>query len=100
MQNLLPTFDVDDEDEDEIEKQHTLEMLFHGENFYFGNPLLDFQARLAKGEFSPESVKTQKMLRRIAKRRFKEKTKERAYSLLQEMLTSRFVVYGLCKVKS
>merc|ERR1719402_1998696 len=61
---LLPSFPEDDIEE----KARTIEMLFGGENFHFGNPLTRFRADLLNGEYTPENAEMRDMVVTAQKR--------------------------------
>lgn len=78
-----------DAEADAEETRQLVGRLFQGDNFHFGNPLTRLKSGLAAGEMTPEKIRVRRLLRRIQRRNYKERTRERAYTLLQEMLTSR-----------
>ena len=63
----LPTFSTDDIDE----KAKTIEMLFGGENFHFGNPLTKFRQDLLAGDYYPENADMKKLVITAQKRNFR-----------------------------
>jgi nuclear factor related to kappa-B-binding protein len=66
--DLLPSFEQDDIDE----KAKTIEMLFGGENFHFGNPVARFRSELAAGELQPERAAMKEMVRSAQRRDYAE----------------------------
>ncbi|TRY78471.1 hypothetical protein TCAL_06813 [Tigriopus californicus] len=85
LQHFLPV----DAEVDAAETRALVGQLFQDQNFHFGNPLTRLKAGLAAGEMTPEKTRVRRLLRRIQRRNYKERTRERAYTLLQDMLTSR-----------
>ena len=83
---LLPNFSPED---DIDEKAKTIEMLFGGENFHFGNPLQKFRQDLLAGEYLVENCKGNQILRKGEKRNYKQKMEEYHYQLLEDLLQSR-----------
>lgn len=67
FQNFLPSFPENDRGE----KEQTLQRLFTGENFKFGNPVSEFFKQLKAGNFRPDIRSMRKLLRRAQYREYK-----------------------------
>ena len=81
----LPTFSTDDIDE----KAKTIEMLFGGENFHFGNPLTKFRQDLLAGDYYPENADMKKLVITAQKRNFDEWMDNYQFEIAQKCLNSR-----------
>ena len=82
---LLPSFQQNDIDE----KAKTIEMLFSGENFLFGNPINKFRRELLEGDFSLERRAMKSIVREAQERDHKEWLERHKVTLVQELLDSR-----------
>ncbi len=69
--------------------ESNLSALFDSENFFFGNPADRFKADLRTGRLRPESAAQRRSVWRAERRQYAARTKERAYTLLEEILSSR-----------
>ena len=85
---LLPSFQQNDIDE----KAKTIEMLFSGENFFFGNPINKFRRELLEGDFSLERRAMKSIVREAQERDHKEWLDRHKVTLVQELLDSRKVL--------
>ena len=81
----LPSFPTDDIDE----KAKTIEMLFGGENFHFGNPLTKFREDLLAGDYFPENADMKGMVRTAQRRNFDEWLENYQFEIAQKCLNSR-----------
>ena len=64
MQKFLPKFNKDDKKE----KIRTLKILLGGGNVCFGNPIENFKKQLLAGEYNPDQVKMDELIRKIDRR--------------------------------
>ena len=85
---LLPSFHQDDIDE----KAKTIEMLFGGENFHFGNPIGKFRIELLEGEFSQERRAMKSIVKEARERDHSEWLERHRLLLVQELLDSRKIL--------
>ena len=85
---LLPSFPQDDIDE----KAKTIEMLFGGENFHFGNPINKFRTELLEGDFSLERRAMKSIVREARERDHREWLERHRMLLVQELLDSRKIL--------
>ena len=85
---LLPSFHHDDIDE----KAKTIEMLFGGENFHFGNPISKFRTELLEGDFSLERRAMKSIVREARERDHGEWLERHRMLLVQELLDSRKIL--------
>ena len=85
---LLPSFQQDDIDE----KAKTIEMLFGGENFHFGNPIGKFRTELLEGDFSLERRAMKSIVRESRERDHSEWLERHRMLLVQELLDSRKIL--------
>jgi hypothetical protein len=85
VQALLPNFPKDDPSE----KARTLEMLFGGENFRFGNPLEQFRHDLLAGFYMPEKHEMLELVGRAKRRDRDLLVGERHLRVLQQILAGR-----------
>ena len=81
----MPNFPKDDL----AEKAKTLEMLFGGKNFRFGNPLEQFRRDLVAGCYLPEQQQMRDLVNRARRRDLALLAEERQLRLLQQVLASR-----------
>ena len=81
----LPSFPNDDIDE----KAKTIEMLFGGENFHFGNPITKFRQDLLAGDYYPENADMKKMVMTAQRRNFDEWMDNYQFEIAQKCLNSR-----------
>ena len=81
----LPNFPTDDLDE----KARTIEMLFGGQNFHFGNPLEKFREDLVNGDYLPENVEMKAMVATAQRRNFEEWLENYQFDIAQKCLDSR-----------
>ncbi len=61
FQKFLPKFEKDDQ----VEKIKTLKILLGGGNMKFGNPIDNFKKRLLEGQYNPDNVKMNEVLKKI-----------------------------------
>ncbi|KAE9537995.1 hypothetical protein AGLY_005967 [Aphis glycines] len=86
LKNFLPTFS----ENDLMEKEITLRMLFGGQSFRFGvNPIDDFHDKLKNGHFRPDIVKMKSLLRRSLKREYRKSQRIYNYNMLKKLLSGR-----------
>ncbi|XP_050542288.1 nuclear factor related to kappa-B-binding protein isoform X2 [Daktulosphaira vitifoliae] len=86
LKNFLPTFS----ENDLMEKEITLRMLFGGQSFRFGvNPIDDFHDKLKNGHFRPDIVKLKSLLRRSLKREYRKNQRIYSYNMLKKLLSGR-----------
>lgn len=85
LKNFLPCFPENDDQEKNI----TLQKLFNKEKFRFGSPLLDFHEKLKAGHFRPDIAKMKSLMKRTQRKEFKYQQKKYCESLLGDLLTSR-----------
>ena len=81
----LPSFPTDDIDE----KAKTIEMLFGGENFHFGNPIRKFRQDLLAGDYYPENADMKRMIITAQRRNFDEWMDNYHFEIAQKCLNSR-----------
>ena len=86
--NLLPSFHQNDIHE----KAKTIEMLFGGENFHFGNPISKFRTELLEGDFSQERRAMKSIVREAQERDHREWLGRHRIMLVQQLLDSRKVL--------
>ncbi|XP_060849456.1 uncharacterized protein LOC132928660 [Rhopalosiphum padi] len=86
LKNFLPTFS----ENDLMEKEITLRMLFGGKSFRFGvNPIDDFHDKLKNGHFRPDIVKMKSLLRRSLKREYRKSQRIYNYNMLKKLISGR-----------
>ena len=85
LQSLLPGFP----EEDLEQKAKTIEMLFGGENLFFGNPVESFRKALVNGDFSPENVEMKRLILRAKKRNYHQWIQNYQLETAQKCLNSR-----------
>ena len=85
LQSLLPGFPGDDLEQ----KAKTIEMLFGGDNFFFGNPVETFRKALVQGEFSPENVEMKSLILSAKKRNYHQWIQNYQLETAQKCLNSR-----------
>ena len=85
LQSLLPGFPEDDLEQ----KAKTIEMLFGGDNFFFGNPVDSFRKALVQGEFSPENVEMKSLILSAKKRNYHQWIQNYQLETAQKCLNSR-----------
>ena len=85
FQSLLPNFPKDDP----AEKAKTLDMLFGGENFRFGNPVEQFRRDLVAGCYLPERHQMRQLVGQARRRDREVLVGERQLRVLQQVLASR-----------
>lgn len=83
--DLLPSFPRDDIDE----KAKTIEMLFGGDNFHFGNPVTRFRCELLAGDHQPEAAAMKEMVRSAQRRDYAEWLDRHQMVMVQELLEGR-----------
>ncbi|KAK7482554.1 hypothetical protein BaRGS_00026155, partial [Batillaria attramentaria] len=86
LKKLLPSFP---EEVDQAEKDETARRLFAGENFKFGNPLLQFHQKMKDGNLSPDIARYASLCRKFKYREYKFSQQNHFSHLLQEILISR-----------
>jgi hypothetical protein len=76
-----------------VESEEQLDLalsdLFESKNIFFGNPADKFKSDLFAGKLGPESASTHRVAWRAEKRNYDARMKERAYTMLEEILQSR-----------
>ncbi|KAM3961478.1 uncharacterized protein ACR2FA_004372 [Aphomia sociella] len=85
LMKYLPKFP----DNDEEEKEKTIEMLFNHEPFHFTSPFGDFYNNLKHGNYRPDIAKMRKFLKKARAKQQKHKIKSYYAKLLPEVLISR-----------
>ncbi|OWF51166.1 Nuclear factor related to kappa-B-binding protein [Mizuhopecten yessoensis] len=90
---FLPSFP----ENDKKGKEETLEDLFEGDNFKFGNPLKDFHTKLRDGFYSPDIAKYTNLCRTVKYREYKHRQQTYYSNLLKEILLSRQKVFEQMK---
>ncbi|XP_050419818.1 LOW QUALITY PROTEIN: uncharacterized protein LOC126832847 [Adelges cooleyi] len=86
LKSFLPTFP----ENDLMEKEITLRMLFGGQSFRFGeNPINDFHDKLKNGHFLPDTVKLKSLLRRSLKREYRRNQRIYHYNMLLKLVSGR-----------
>uniref|UniRef100_A0A2H8TJP8 Nuclear factor related to kappa-B-binding protein n=1 Tax=Melanaphis sacchari TaxID=742174 RepID=A0A2H8TJP8_9HEMI len=86
LKNFLPTFS----ENDLMEKEITLRMLFGGQSFRFGvNPINEFHDKLKNGHFRPDIVKMKSLLRRSLKREYRKSQRIYNYNMLKKLISGR-----------
>ncbi|CAN7984586.1 unnamed protein product [Ixodes hexagonus] len=85
LMNFLPLFPENDKEE----KVETLQRLFSGCNFKFGNPIRAFFGRLREGLLVPDIARTASLVRRASYRDYRLHQRRYHCRLLQEVLVSR-----------
>lgn len=82
---FLPTFSENDKEE----KIESLQRLFSGQNFRFGNPVHQFFEKLRDGMFVPDISRTAALIRKTSYREYKVQQRKYHCNLLQDILISR-----------
>lgn len=90
LKTLLPTFPSDDS----AEKEACLKKLFGNENFKFGNPLSQLQAKMRDGFCSPDIAKYASICRNFKYREYKHRQQRYYSKLLKDILLSRQKAYN------
>uniref|UniRef100_A0A2S2QUV8 Nuclear factor related to kappa-B-binding protein n=1 Tax=Sipha flava TaxID=143950 RepID=A0A2S2QUV8_9HEMI len=86
LKNFLPTFP----ENDLMEKEITLRMLFGGQSFRFGvNPIDDFHDKLKNGHYRPDIVKMKSLLRRTLKKEYRKNQRIHSFNTLKKLLSGR-----------
>lgn len=85
LMDFLPVFPENDKEE----KVETLQRLFSGCNFKFGNPIRAFFGRLREGLLVPDIARTASLVRRASYRDYRLHQRRYHCRLLQEVLVSR-----------
>jgi len=85
INTMLPNFPENNAEQ----KLVTMEMLFGGENFSFGNPILGFREQVLRGKFQPDSLLVNKYVRNACKRDRSLLQEEYQFKLMHDMLISR-----------
>ncbi|XP_025418932.1 uncharacterized protein LOC112689432 [Sipha flava] len=86
LKNFLPTFP----ENDLMEKEITLRMLFGGQSFRFGvNPIDDFHDKLKNGYYRPDIVKMKSLLKRTLKQKYRKNQHINRFNTLKKLLSER-----------
>ncbi|KAG0411659.1 hypothetical protein HPB47_011207 [Ixodes persulcatus] len=85
LMDFLPLFPENDKEE----KVETLQRLFSGCNFKFGNPIRAFFSRLREGLLVPDIARTASLVQRASYRDYQLHQRRYHCRLLQEVLISR-----------
>ncbi|XP_041981086.1 nuclear factor related to kappa-B-binding protein isoform X2 [Aricia agestis] len=93
LRTLLPQFKEDDEEE----KDTTLDMLFNCEPFHFSSPLDIFFNNLRQGNYRPDIARMRKFLMKARAKQQKHKIKSYYAKILPEVLISRERLLAVAK---
>lgn len=93
LSKFLPDFPENDQDE----KNVTLQMLLQGDDFQFGSPLLNFHEHLKAGYFRPDIAKMRLKIKKAQRREAKQRYRSYRERLKQELLESRNKLLGLVR---
>lgn len=85
LQSYLPHFGEDDEEQ----KVLTWDMLFSGQNFKYGNPVINFCHKVEAGWYNPEIVQTRKLFNKMHEANVGREQKNYYLKLLQSVIVSR-----------
>uniref|UniRef100_T1III0 DEUBAD domain-containing protein n=1 Tax=Strigamia maritima TaxID=126957 RepID=T1III0_STRMM len=85
LTKFLPAFP----ENDDAEKQITIRKLLNGENFSFGNPVVQFHKKLRDGEFSASMQEMTSIMRKAKLKDYRFQQQRYYFKLLQEVLISR-----------
>lgn len=85
LKNFLPCFPENDDQE----KNVTLQKLFNGEQFRFNSPLMHFQEKLHAGHFRPDIAKLRRVLKQEQRKECAFQQKVHLKKLVHEMMVSR-----------
>lgn len=92
LMEFLPSFGENDKEE----KVETLQRLFSGCNFKFGNPIHIFFLRLRDGLLVPDIARTASLVRKASYRDYRLHQRRYHCRLLQEILVSRKRLLDAC----
>lgn len=85
LKNFLPCFPENDDQEKNI----TLQKFFNKEKFRFGSPLLDFHDKLKAGHYRPDIARMKRMMKRAQRRECQYQQRKHCEELISELVTSR-----------
>lgn len=85
LRNFLPSFPENDQEEKEI----SLNKLFARDIFKFTSPLIDFQKNLHEGNYRPDIAKMRMILKKTRRKEQRFEEKQRCSQMLKEIVLQR-----------
>lgn len=85
LKNFLPCFPENDDQE----KNVTLQKFFNKEKFRFGSPLLEFHDKLKDGHYRPDIARMRRLMKRVQRKEGKCQQRKYCENLVSDMLSSR-----------